>query len=59
VSNSNYDTYYCDYAYVIASCLANAGSDWDGGSNAGAFYLYVDASVSFKTTHIGARLMFL
>ena len=28
VSNSNYDTYYCDYALVYASCLAVAGGYW-------------------------------
>lgn len=59
VSNSNYDTYYCDYAYVFASCLAIAGGSWNNGSVAGAFYLNVRRSASYASTDVGARLMFL
>ena len=59
VSNSNYDTYYCDYAYVTASRLAYAGGAWNDGSIAGAFRLHVDRSASYAATDIGARLMFL
>ncbi len=59
VSNSNYDTYYCDGASVYASRLALAGGDWSRGSNAGAFRLGVDRSASSTGTGVGARLMFL
>lgn len=59
VSNSNYDTYYCDYVIVSASRLALAGGAWNGGSLAGAFHLDVDRSASAAGTYIGARLMFL
>jgi hypothetical protein len=59
VNNSNYNTYYCDSAYVFASHLAYAGGCWADGSYAGAFYLYVGLSASNATTYAGARLMFL
>lgn len=59
VSNSNYDTYYCDYAIVNASRLAVAGGYWHDGSVAGAFFLSVNLSASEAYTGIGARLMFL
>jgi hypothetical protein len=59
VSNSKFDTYYCDGAYVDASRLADAGGDWDDGSNAGAFRLSVYRSASGTYTNIGARLMYL
>lgn len=59
VSNSNYDTYYCDYAFVNASRLATAGGYWGDGSSAGAFYLNVYLSASGANSGVGARLMFL
>lgn len=59
VSNSNYDTYYCDGAHVTASRLARAGGDWADGSFAGAFHLDVSLSASYASTGLGARLMFL
>jgi hypothetical protein len=59
VSNSSYNTYYCDLSYVYASCLARAGGYRDDGSNAGAFYLDVDFSASDAVAGIGSRLMFL
>ena len=59
VSNSNYDTYYCVYAYVFASRLASAGGGWSHGSSAGAFLLDVARSASIAGTDVGARLMFL
>lgn len=59
VSNSNYDTYYCDYAGVVASRLAYAGGSWNSGSSAGAFRLFVYRSASAADTYLGARLMFL
>ena len=59
VSNSNYDTYYCDYANVYASRLARAGGDWSGGSSGGAFRLDVRQSASDAYANVGARLMYL
>lgn len=59
VSNSNYDTYYCDYADVTASRLAHAGGYWNNGSYAGAFRLIVYPSASNTYAYLGARLMFL
>lgn len=59
VSNSSYNTYYCDYAYVRASGLAYAGGLWNDGSAAGAFLRSVYHSASGADTYVGARLMFL
>lgn len=59
VNNSSYNTYYCDFARVSASCLAGAGGRWDGGSGAGAFRLSVSLSAGDAYSYIGARLMFL
>ena len=59
VDNWNYNTYYCDYAYVIASRLASAGGSWSNGSYAGAFRLIVNYSASGADAYVGARLMFL
>jgi len=59
VSNSNYDTYYCDSAIVYASRLAYAGGCWSNGSVAGAFYLGVSPSAPSTYAYVGARLMFL
>ena len=44
---------------MSASRLAHAGGDWDSGSYAGAFRLYVNSSASNAYADIGARLMFL
>ena len=46
----------CDNANVNASRLANAGGNWNNGSNAGAFHLNVNQSASNTNTNIGARL---
>ena len=59
VNNTNYDTYYCDDAYVNASRLARAGGTYSDGARAGAFYLYVYYSASYSSANIGSRLMFL
>jgi len=59
VSNSSYNTYYCDDSYVSASCLAHAGGYRNGGSGAGAFYLAVGDSASYASAGLGSRLMFL
>ena len=59
VDNSNYNTYYCGFVYVYASCLACAGGYWDSGSEAGAFLLDVGNGASSSYTNTGSRLMFL
>lgn len=59
VNNSSYNTYYCDGAGVLASCLASAGGFFNEGSLTGAFNLYVSQPASGTGASIGARLMFL
>ena len=59
VNNSNYDTYWCDYGYVDASRFGSGGGHWNDGSDAGAFLLGVDLSVSNAYAYFGARLMYL
>ena len=59
VSNSSYNTYYCDYEFVGASYLAFAGGSGDDGSYAGAFNMSVAYNASGKRDYIGSRLMFL
>lgn len=59
VSNSNYNTYYCDDVYVDASCLAFAGGNRAYGSSAGAFHLDVSPTESDFDDSIGSRLVLL
>lgn len=59
VSNTNYNTYYCDYARVSASSLASAGGDWNDYSDAGAFRLNIYHAASNTATNAGSRLMYL
>ena len=59
VSNRNFDTYYCNYVRVFASCLASAGGAWSDGSYAGALYLDVGQAASDTPSGVGSRLMFL
>ena len=59
VNNSNYNTYYSDFAYVVASRLAHTGGGYSNGAVAGAFHLAVDYSTSNSAAAIGSRLMFL
>ena len=59
VNNSNYNTYYSDYAYVAASRLAPAGGYYGSGAYAGAFRLDVSDSASNSYAFVGSRLMFL
>ena len=58
VSSPNFDTYYCDYAYVLTYRLAAAGGNWANGSYAGAFFLNVGLS-AYAYAYVGARLMYL
>lgn len=52
-------TYFCDYAYLYASCVASFGGDWGNASNAGAFLLNVTDASSYSSAYIAARLMYL
>lgn len=52
-------TYFCDCAYLYASCVTMFGGDWSNGSNAGAFRLIVYNASSYSSSNIAARLMYL
>lgn len=59
VSNSSYNTYYCDYGCVDSSSgyvgrRSNYGSDTIGGP----FYLSVSISASYAYTSFGSRLLY-
>lgn len=57
--NGSQSTYFCDYAYLYASCVACFGGDWSDGAYAGAFHLAVDYTASASFANVAARLMFL
>lgn len=52
-------TYFCDTAYLSASCVTRFGGFWSSGADAGVFQLYVynNSSASFATG--GSRLMYV
>jgi len=52
-------TYFCDYAYLYASCLAIFGGAWSHASHAGAFQLNVNDAFSFSYASVACRLMYL
>lgn len=52
-------TYFCDYAYLYASCVAYFGGSWDGGAGAGTFSLRVTYSASSAYASLGSRLMYV
>lgn len=52
-------TYFCDYAILLASCVAEFGGLWSDGSYTGAFRLYVTDTSSHSYSDIAARLMYL
>ena len=58
VSGSD-STYFCDSAYLYASCVAFFGGYWSYGADAGAFDLRVNSSASFADSGIGSRLMYV
>lgn len=58
VSGSD-STYFTDYAYLSASCLAIFGGYWADALYAGAFQLYVDNAFSLSSVAVGCRLMFM
>ncbi len=58
VSGSD-STYFTDYAYLYASCLAVFGGGWSRALGAGAFLLDVANAFSFSTALVGCRLMYM
>ena len=58
-SKGSQTTYFCDYAYLNASCVAYFGGDWYDGAIAGAFDLLVSIAASYSSADLAARLMYL
>ena len=60
VSNSSYNTYYCDRVAIYTSCLAAVGgsSNYDN-AEAGAFWLRANNRATTENVTIGSRLMYL
>lgn len=52
-------TYFCDYAYLYASCVAIFGGLWNNAATAGTFQLYVYYASSDSNAYVAARLMYL
>ena len=57
--NGSESTYFCDYAYLYASCGAVFGGSWNSAADAGAFRLDVDTAASASSAYFAARLMYL
>ena len=58
VSGSD-STYFCDSAYLSASCLAIFGGSWSNASYAGGFQLAVNNTFSLSAAYVACRLMYL
>lgn len=52
-------TYFCDYTYLYASCVAEFGGNWSNAADTGAFQLTVSDAASSSDAYIAARLMYL
>ena len=57
--NGSESTYFCDSAYLYASCVAVFGGHWNDAAGAGAFQLNVNAAASYSNAGVAARLMYL
>ena len=57
--NGSESTYFCDSAYLYASCVAVFGGHWNDAAAAGAFRLIVLNTASSSLAHVAARLMYL
>lgn len=57
--NGSETTYFCDFAYLYASCVARFGGDWNDAATAGAFPLRMSNTSSSSIADVAARLMFL
>lgn len=49
-------TYFSDYSYAYADCVAYFGGAWANGANAGPFRFVVDGGASDAGSSIGARV---
>ena len=57
-NDSNYSTYYCDYAATTNRVCLSVGAYWnDSDANRGVTYFHRN-SVSFSNTYIGGRLLY-
>ncbi len=52
-------TYFCDFAFLRASCLCLFGGDWRSGSLAGAFQFDLWSNDSSYRENIACRLMYM
>ena len=59
VTNSNYDTYYCNNSRIDASRFASSGSPWNGWTASGAFRIMMSQTNSSSAYTTGSRLMYL
>lgn len=57
-TNGTSSTYFADSGYVYGGFAGDAGGNWDNGSYAGAFRLYLYRSASSSDSRLGARLMY-
>ena len=57
--NGSESTYFCDYAYLFASCVALFGGGWIDAAVAGTFQLDVNNAASDSGAYVAARLMYL
>ena len=59
-TGGNSATYYCDYAYLCASCVALFGGGWEiAAAGAGAFGLSVAYAASYRSAAVASRLMYV
>ena len=59
VSNSSFNTYYCDNTYVSATCFSVAGGSYSSSSYAGTFLLHNNYANNEAYSSIGSRIMYL
>lgn len=52
-------TYFCDSAYLYASCVMFFGGSWSDGAYAGAFPLFVTSASSASFASVASRLMYV
>jgi hypothetical protein len=59
VSNSQYNTYYCNEAYINGSCFALVGGSFWDDTTAGISSIRVSYGTSNRSVTVGSRLMYL
>ncbi|MCF2641143.1 hypothetical protein I6E50_01795 [Roseburia hominis] len=57
--NGSATTYFCDYSYLYASCVAMFGGYYSYVDHAGVFCFGVSHASSYSDAGVGGRLMFL